>query len=137
MQFAFQNAPFAPLTTLRDLDYALLRNSTMFFDAPPRLAGIVNSRFDFKEAMVDLVETSSVESTGEDKWSMHKVLHEWLYDSLRKTTDQEFLQWSVNCVGSKAKKRGTSEYWNSSAPLYGHASRCMKDVADLQRIEAS
>ena len=40
-------------------------------------------------------------------------------------------------MGSKAKKRGTSEYWNSSARLYGHASHCMEDVADLQRIEVS
>ena len=64
----------------------------MFLDAPPRLAGIVNNQFDFKEAMADLVETSFVESTGEDKWSMHKVLHKWLYDSLRETEDQEFLQ---------------------------------------------
>ena len=109
----------------------------MFFDAPPRVAGIVNNQFDFKEAMADLAETSFVESTGEDKWSMHKVLHTWLYDSLRKATDQELLQWSINCVGSKAKKRATSEYWNSSAPLYGHASRCMEDVADLRRIEVS
>ena len=51
---------------------------------------------------------------------MQKVLHNWLYDSLRKTTDQEFLRWSVICVGSKAKKRGISEYRNTGIQVHDY-----------------
>jgi hypothetical protein len=72
-----------------DLDHELLRDSKMSFDPPPRLVEIVRSESKFREIIADLVETSLITSSGEDKWSMQWDLHEWLCSSLRTATDQE------------------------------------------------
>ena len=117
-----------------DLEYDILQDSKASFEVPSRLAAMVAKRPIFLEAIGDLMENSFVTSTGRDKWSLHNVLHRWVCTSLNATMDEEFSRWAVVCVGSKAEKRGTSSYWDTSGRLGAHAMQCIDSLV-VRRLD--
>lgn len=112
----------------RNLEYNLVQDSKGYFEAPHPLSDMVNDRLTFFDAMRYLIGNSFAQSTGRDQWSLHRVLHKWISVTLEETTDKSIHQWSIICLGSKAKKRGVSDYWVSSGRLYTHAMRCVDSV---------
>lgn len=94
----------------RNLEHTMIQDSKAGLEAPPRLAAMVTSETDFRDAVADLMETSFLTSSGRDKWSLHNVLHRWTHTTLNTTLDEEFSRWAVICIGSKAEKRGTTSY---------------------------
>ena len=114
----------------RNFEYDLLKDSKGYFKAPPNLSDIAARRIQFFDAMEYLMGNSFAQSTGEDKWSLHRVFHKWISVTLKEGTDKSIIQWSVICLGSKAEKRGVSGYWISSGRLYTHAMRCIDCCVD-------
>lgn len=112
----------------RNLEYDLIQDSKSCFTAPAPLFDMINNRISFLDAMGCLMENSFAQSTGTDRWSLHRVLHTWISVALKEDTDSSLTQWSVICLGSKAEKRGMSGYWVSSGRLYTHALRCVDSV---------
>ena len=124
----------------RNLEYDLLKDSKGYFEAPINLSDMDVNRIAFLDAMEYLMGNSFAQSTGRDKWSLHRVLHKWISVTLKEDTDKSIIQWSAICLGSKAEKRGVSGYWTSSGRLYAHAMRCIESCVDsvesLQRQDS-
>ena len=114
----------------RNFEYDLLKDSKGHFKAPPNLSDMAARRIQFFDAMEYLMGNSFAQSTGEDRWSLHRVFHKWISVTLKEGTDKSIIQWSVVCLGSKAEKRGVSGYWISSGRLYTHAMRCIDFCVD-------
>ena len=114
----------------RNLEYDLLKDSKGYFEAPLNLSDMAVNRIAFFDAMQYLMGNSFAQSTGRDKWSLHRVLHKWISVTLKEDTDKSIIQWSVICLGSKAEKRGVSGYWVSSGRLHTHAMRCIESCVD-------
>ncbi|KAL2045179.1 hypothetical protein N7G274_002260 [Stereocaulon virgatum] len=59
-----------------DLDHGSLRDNKISFDPPPRLVETVKNESKFRGIRADLVETSLITSSGEDKRAIQWDLHE-------------------------------------------------------------
>ena len=104
--------------------------------APRPFSDMVDTKIRFLDAMRYLMDSSFAQSTGEDQWSLHRVLHKWISVTLRESTDNSIIQWSVICLGLQAVKRGLSGYWVSSGRLYTHAMRCVDCCVDTVGLES-
>ena len=120
----------------RNLEYDLVKDSKGHFKAPNPFSEMIDEKVEFFEAMRYLMRNSFAQTTGRDQWSLHRVLHKWVSITLKEATDVSIIQWSVICLGSKAEKRGTSGYWDSSGRLYTHAMRCVDRCVDPVNLEA-
>lgn len=119
----------------RDLGFETIQDSKNYFEAPPQSAALVTAESTFVKAMGHLMENSFVTSTGGDLWSISSVLHRWVFVNINAVRNEDFLRWAVVCVGSKAEKRGTTDYWRTSSRLFAHAKHCI-DMLETGRMES-
>ena len=118
----------------QNLDFELIQDSKGSLKAPARLATTVATRSQFLDAIGYLMECSFIKSVGRDRWSLHPVLHKWACVYLKEALDPEFVIWSVVSVGSKARKRGSVDYWDAGAHFCAHASHII-DTLNVTNIE--